>query len=158
MGDYYKDNLDIKDNSYINTCPGYCNEKLQCPTTLHNGKTRRLCWSENLCQIVKNPRQSGEECGNGGNCYTTNKGINETVSCHKECLGGCFQDKETGRQDRDQCFSCQNVYWKTADSNAHDCMRECPPGHFKYEKWRCITRDQCEDFYYTFNADTIASE
>ena len=71
-------------------------------------------------------------CGNGGNCYTTNKGINETVSCHKECLGGCFQDPETGRQgDLDQCFSCQNVYWKTADSNAHDCMPECPAGHFK---------------------------
>ena len=49
--DYYMNNLDIKDNSYINTCPGYCNEKLQCPTTSHNGKPRRLCWSENLCQI-----------------------------------------------------------------------------------------------------------
>merc|ERR1719391_1671574 len=84
-------NLDIKDNSYINTCPGYCNEKLQCPTTLHNGKPRRLCWSENLCQIVKTPkRESGEPlCGNGDNCYTTNKGINETVGCHKEshCAG-----------------------------------------------------------------------
>ena len=85
---------------------------------------------------VKTPkRESGEPlCGNGDNCYTTNKGINETVSCHKECLGGCFQDAETGRQGdphRDQCFSCQNVYWKTADSNAHDCMPECLPGHFK---------------------------
>ncbi|KAG8145206.1 hypothetical protein E2320_013572 [Naja naja] len=52
--------------------------------------------------------------------------------CHPECLGSC-----TAPHNSSACVACRNYY--------HDgtCVPTCPPNTYKFEGWRCITKENC---------------
>ncbi|ETE64538.1 Insulin-like growth factor 1 receptor, partial [Ophiophagus hannah] len=56
----------------------------------------------------------------------------ENECCHPECLGSC-----TAPHNSSACVACRNYY--------HDgtCVPTCPPNTYKFEGWRCITKENC---------------
>lgn len=52
--------------------------------------------------------------------------------CHPQCLGSCTVP------DNDRaCAACQHYYHEGR------CVEDCPLGTYKFEGWRCITKDFC---------------
>ncbi|KAH0620064.1 hypothetical protein JD844_014615 [Phrynosoma platyrhinos] len=52
--------------------------------------------------------------------------------CHPECLGSC-----TAPNNNTACVACRNYYHDGA------CVPTCPPNTYKFEGWRCITKENC---------------
>ncbi|KAL7980188.1 hypothetical protein Chor_001456 [Crotalus horridus] len=52
--------------------------------------------------------------------------------CHPECLGSC-----TAPNNSSACVACRNYH--------HDgtCVPTCPLNTYKFEGWRCITKENC---------------
>uniref|UniRef100_A0A8C9FAS8 receptor protein-tyrosine kinase n=1 Tax=Pavo cristatus TaxID=9049 RepID=A0A8C9FAS8_PAVCR len=52
--------------------------------------------------------------------------------CHPECLGSC-----TAPDNNTACVACRNYYYEGV------CMPTCPPNTYKFEGWRCVTKEFC---------------
>lgn len=56
----------------------------------------------------------------------------QSECCHAECLGSC-----TAPNNASACVGCRNYY------HAGTCVPTCPPNTYKFEGWRCITKENC---------------
>ncbi|KAF2980457.1 hypothetical protein EK904_008356 [Melospiza melodia maxima] len=56
--------------------------------------------------------------------------------CHSECLGDCTEPNDPTR-----CVACKNFY---LDGR---CVENCPPGHYRFEGWRCVTFSFCQELH-----------
>lgn len=52
--------------------------------------------------------------------------------CHPECLGSC-----TAPDNNTACVACRNYYYEGV------CLPTCPPNTYKFEGWRCVTKEFC---------------
>uniref|UniRef100_A0A452J778 Tyrosine-protein kinase receptor n=1 Tax=Gopherus agassizii TaxID=38772 RepID=A0A452J778_9SAUR len=52
--------------------------------------------------------------------------------CHPECLGSC-----TVPDNNTACVACRNYYYEGI------CVPTCPLNTYKFEGWRCVTKDFC---------------
>ncbi|XP_056317041.1 insulin-like growth factor 1b receptor [Danio aesculapii] len=89
-----------------------------CPGIMEDNSQCTRCWTSNHCQKVC--RCGQRACTDSGQC------------CHPQCLGSC----SVPDSDR-ACAACQNY------NHESRCVEDCPPGTYKFEGWRCITRDFC---------------
>uniref|UniRef100_A0A8C7DUU5 Tyrosine-protein kinase receptor n=1 Tax=Naja naja TaxID=35670 RepID=A0A8C7DUU5_NAJNA len=122
--------LDAVSNNYIignkspkecgDLCPGTAEEKPLCEKTSINNEYSFRCWTSNHCQ-----KTCPSSCGKHA-CTDQNE------CCHPECLGSC-----TAPHNSSACVACRNYY--------HDgtCVPTCPPNTYKFEGWRCITKENC---------------
>ncbi|XP_043101237.1 insulin-like growth factor 1b receptor isoform X2 [Puntigrus tetrazona] len=101
-------------------CPGIMEDNPLCIKTNFNSNDNYRCWTSNHCQKVC-PKWCGQRaCTDSGEC------------CHPQCLGSC----SVADNDR-ACAACQNYYHEGR------CVEDCPLGTYKFEGWRCITKDFC---------------
>lgn len=56
--------------------------------------------------------------------------------CHSECLGDCSEPNDPGK-----CVACRNFYLEGR------CVDSCPPGHYRFEGWRCVTFGFCQELH-----------
>uniref|UniRef100_A0A8D2P6H3 Tyrosine-protein kinase receptor n=1 Tax=Zosterops lateralis melanops TaxID=1220523 RepID=A0A8D2P6H3_ZOSLA len=105
-------------------CPGTVKGKSNCPPTVINGIFIERCWTHDRCQRVCPPACKSQGCTADGQC------------CHSECLGDC-----TEPNDPDKCVACRNFY---LDGR---CVDTCPPGHYRFEGWRCVTFAFCQELH-----------
>ncbi|XP_066061760.1 insulin receptor [Chamaea fasciata] len=105
-------------------CPGTVKGKSNCPPTVINGIFIERCWTHDRCQRVCPPACKSQGCTADGQC------------CHSECLGDC-----TEPNDPDKCVACRNFY---LDGR---CVDTCPPGHYRFEDWRCVTFGFCQELH-----------
>ncbi|XP_070619089.1 insulin-like growth factor 1 receptor isoform X3 [Erythrolamprus reginae] len=122
--------LDAVSNNYIvgnkqpkecgDLCPGTVEEKPLCEKTSINNEYSFRCWTSNHCQ-----KTCPSSCGKHA-CTDQNE------CCHPECLGSC-----TAPHNSSACVACRNYY--------HDgtCVPTCPPNTYKFEGWRCISKENC---------------
>ncbi|XP_026071989.1 insulin-like growth factor 1 receptor [Carassius auratus] len=101
-------------------CPGIMEDNPLCIKTNFNDNDNYRCWTSNHCQKVC-PKWCGQRaCTNSGEC------------CHPQCLGSCTVP------DNDRaCAACQHYYHEGR------CVEDCPSDTYKFEGWRCITKDLC---------------
>uniref|UniRef100_A0A8C1V2E8 Insulin-like growth factor 1 receptor n=1 Tax=Cyprinus carpio TaxID=7962 RepID=A0A8C1V2E8_CYPCA len=101
-------------------CPGIMEDNPLCVKTNFNSNDNYRCWTSNHCQKVC-PKGCGQRaCTDSGEC------------CHPQCLGSCTVP------DNDRaCAACQHYYHEGR------CVEDCPLGTYKFEGWRCITKDFC---------------
>ncbi|XP_059382831.1 insulin-like growth factor 1 receptor isoform X2 [Carassius carassius] len=101
-------------------CPGIMEDNPLCiKTNFYNNENYR-CWTSNHCQKVC-PKGCGQRaCTDSGEC------------CHPQCLGSCT----VPNSDR-ACAACLHYYHEGR------CVEDCPLGTYKFEGWRCITKDFC---------------
>ncbi|XP_064252832.1 insulin receptor [Passer domesticus] len=105
-------------------CPGTVKGKSNCPPTVINGIFIERCWTHDRCQRVCPPACKSQGCTADGQC------------CHSECLGDCTEPNDPGR-----CVACRNFY---LDGR---CVESCPPGHYRFEGWRCVTFAFCQELH-----------
>ncbi|XP_060116030.1 insulin-like growth factor 1 receptor [Heteronotia binoei] len=124
--------LDAASNNYIvgnkspkecgDLCPGTAEGNSRCKTTYINDEHSPRCWTSNHCQKIC-PNSCGKHaCTDQNEC------------CHPECLGSC-----TAPNNNTACVACRNYYHDGA------CVPTCPPNTYKFEGWRCITRETCKE-------------
>uniref|UniRef100_A0A4W3HNK7 Tyrosine-protein kinase receptor n=2 Tax=Callorhinchus milii TaxID=7868 RepID=A0A4W3HNK7_CALMI len=122
--------LDSVENNYLDrnkqpsecgdVCPGAMEDSPLCTKTSVNNQYNYRCWTANHCQKVC-PKECGKRaCTDQGEC------------CHEECLGSC-----TATHDNRACVACRNLY------HEGQCLATCPPGTYKFEGWRCVTKEFC---------------
>uniref|UniRef100_A0A671SGP0 Tyrosine-protein kinase receptor n=1 Tax=Sinocyclocheilus anshuiensis TaxID=1608454 RepID=A0A671SGP0_9TELE len=101
-------------------CPGIMEDNPLCIKMNFNSNDNYRCWTSNHCQKVC-PKWCGQRaCTDSGEC------------CHPQCLGSCTVP------DNDRtCAACQHYYHEGR------CVEDCPLGTYKFEGWRCITKDFC---------------
>ncbi|XP_052416335.1 insulin-like growth factor 1 receptor isoform X2 [Carassius gibelio] len=101
-------------------CPGIMEDNPLCIKTNFNSNENYRCWTSNHCQKVC-PKGCGQRaCTGSGEC------------CHPQCLGSCTVP------DSDRaCAACLHYYHEGR------CVEDCPLGTYKFEGWRCITKDFC---------------
>ncbi|XP_054858143.1 insulin-like growth factor 1 receptor [Eublepharis macularius] len=124
--------LDAASNNYIvgnkspkecgDLCPGTAEGNSRCKTTYINDEHSPRCWTSNHCQKI-----CPSSCGKNA-CTEQNE------CCHPECLGSC-----TAPNNNTVCVACRNYYHDGA------CVPTCPPNTYKFEGWRCITREACKE-------------
>lgn len=80
----------------------------------------------NLCHVINsfNPVVSVKtECPSSaeGKCYNLGAG-NQLMVCNPECLGGCYDETQSG------CYACDNVFWdfNRNGKKGSDCRSNCP--------------------------------
>uniref|UniRef100_A0A8C0Y432 Tyrosine-protein kinase receptor n=1 Tax=Cyprinus carpio carpio TaxID=630221 RepID=A0A8C0Y432_CYPCA len=101
-------------------CPGIMEDNPLCIKTNFNDNDNYRCWTSNHCQKVC-PKWCGQRaCTNSGEC------------CHPQCLGSC-----TVPDNDSACAACQHYYHEGR------CVEDCPSDTYKFEGWRCITKDLC---------------
>uniref|UniRef100_A0A8D2NIC1 Tyrosine-protein kinase receptor n=1 Tax=Zonotrichia albicollis TaxID=44394 RepID=A0A8D2NIC1_ZONAL len=105
-------------------CPGTVKGKSNCPPTVINGIFIERCWTHDRCQRVCPPACKSQGCTGDGQC------------CHSECLGDCTEPNDPTR-----CVACKNFY---LDGR---CVENCPPGHYRFEGWRCVTFSFCQELH-----------
>ncbi|CAH0562735.1 unnamed protein product [Brassicogethes aeneus] len=79
-----------------------------------------LCWNRQHCQKIC--PENCLSCNEKGEC------------CNSLCIGGCAPD------DVNACVACRN--YSMGFGNERKCMRDCPPGFYKY-LGRCVTFREC---------------
>ncbi|XP_071610349.1 insulin-like growth factor 1 receptor isoform X1 [Heliangelus exortis] len=122
--------LDAVSNNYIvgnkppkecgDLCPGTMEEKPLCEKTSINNEYNYRCWTTNHCQ-----KMCPSSCGKRA-CTDQNE------CCHPECLGSC-----TAPDNNTACVACRNYYYEGV------CLPTCPPNTYKFEGWRCVTKEFC---------------
>ncbi|NWU31822.1 INSR protein, partial [Dyaphorophyia castanea] len=105
-------------------CPGTVKGKSSCPPTVINGIFIERCWTHDRCQRVCPAACKSQGCTSDGQC------------CHSECLGDCTEPNDPG-----ECVACRNFY---LDGR---CVENCPPGHYRFEGWRCVTFGFCQELH-----------
>ncbi|XP_043934319.1 insulin-like growth factor 1 receptor [Protopterus annectens] len=122
--------LDAVYNNYIvgnklakecgDVCPGTMEENPLCEKTTINEDYNYRCWTGNHCQKVC-PNECGKRaCTDKKEC------------CHPECLGSCtMPDNDTA------CVACRHYFHEGR------CVPTCPSNTYKFEGWRCVTKDFC---------------
>ncbi|NWY74558.1 INSR protein, partial [Erithacus rubecula] len=105
-------------------CPGTVKGKSNCPPTVINGIFIERCWTHDRCQRVCPAACKSQGCTADGQC------------CHSECLGDCTAPNDAGR-----CIACRNLYLEGR------CVSSCPPGHYRFEGWRCVTFGFCQELH-----------
>ncbi|XP_065604897.1 insulin receptor [Cyrtonyx montezumae] len=105
-------------------CPGTVKGKSNCPPTVINGIFIERCWTHDRCQRVCPPACKSQGCTSDGQC------------CHSECLGDCTEPNNAER-----CVACRNFYLDGT------CVETCPPGHYRFEGWRCVTFGFCQELH-----------
>ncbi|MBN3310814.1 IGF1R factor, partial [Amia calva] len=101
-------------------CPGIMEDDPQCIKTNFNDNYNYRCWTSNHCQKVCPVECEKRACTETGEC------------CHPECLGGC-----TVPNNNSACAACTHY------NHEGRCVPDCPPDTYKFEGWRCVTRDFC---------------
>ncbi|KAL2089632.1 hypothetical protein ACEWY4_014320 [Coilia grayii] len=56
--------------------------------------------------------------------------------CHEQCLGGC---SEPGNASA--CIACRHLMHEGT------CVERCPPGHYTFKDWRCVSFRHCQDLH-----------
>lgn len=56
----------------------------------------------------------------------------DSKCCHPECLGSC-----TVPSNDTACMACLHYYHEGR------CVPNCPPDTYKFEGWRCVSKDFC---------------
>ncbi|TSS72685.1 Insulin-like growth factor 1 receptor [Bagarius yarrelli] len=74
----------------------------------------------------------GQACMDSGEC------------CHPQCLGSCT---EPGNDMA--CAACQHY------SHEGRCVPDCPPGTYRFEGWRCITKEVCAQVHLPSEVDFV---
>ncbi|CAG5896505.1 unnamed protein product [Menidia menidia] len=83
------------------------------------------CGMEPRCRIGMCPVQCKHRaCTKDGQC------------CHDQCLGGCLQAHSAGH-----CVACRGL------QHEGSCVERCPPNHFTYKDWRCVSFAFCQDLH-----------
>ncbi|XP_015271978.1 PREDICTED: insulin receptor-related protein [Gekko japonicus] len=102
-------------------CPGILDVEKPCVQTQTsiNGRMEYRCWTSSNCQKVC-PCKGGVACTGSGEC------------CHPECLGSC-----SAPRDHQACVTCRHFYFNGL------CLRSCPDRTYQYERWRCVTAEDC---------------
>ncbi|KAE8618313.1 hypothetical protein XENTR_v10009352 [Xenopus tropicalis] len=115
----------------VDLCPG-AREKMQiCEKSSINNEFADRCWSDEHCQ-----KACPGVCGK--RACTDNK-----ECCHPECLGSCMApDNDTA------CVACHHYFYEGR------CVPTCPPNTYKFEGWRCITREECAKMHIVVNSLT----
>lgn len=78
------------------------------------------------------PKCEGQACTESGEC------------CHPQCLGSCT---EAGNDMA--CAACQHY------SHEGRCVQDCPPGTYRFEGWRCITKEVCAQVHLPSEVDFV---
>ncbi|XP_058855196.1 insulin-like growth factor 1 receptor [Acipenser ruthenus] len=121
--------LDADYNNYISgnkqskecgdVCPGIMEDNPLCTKTNFNNNYNYRCWTSNHCQKV-----CPEEC--------EKRACMDSKCCHPECLGSC-----TVPSNDTACMACLHYYHEGR------CVPNCPPDTYKFEGWRCVSKDFC---------------
>uniref|UniRef100_H3ANU2 receptor protein-tyrosine kinase n=1 Tax=Latimeria chalumnae TaxID=7897 RepID=H3ANU2_LATCH len=56
--------------------------------------------------------------------------------CHSECLGSCYE-----ANNPQKCVACRHYQHITG------CVETCPPGYYRFEGWRCVAFDFCQELH-----------
>ncbi|XP_053320288.1 insulin receptor [Spea bombifrons] len=123
--------LDSVEDNYINlnkdskecgdVCPGTGKGTGKCPSTVVNGMFFERCWTPDHCQKVCPSDCKWHGCTADRKC------------CHSECLGGCSK-----ANDPSKCSACRHYLHEGV------CMETCPPGSYRFQGWRCVTFEYCQ--------------
>ncbi|KAG8454851.1 hypothetical protein GDO86_001174 [Hymenochirus boettgeri] len=105
-------------------CPGTVKGKSRCPRTVINGVFNERCWTQDHCQKVCPANCKGSGCMPDGQC------------CHAECLGSCRKPN-----DPSECITCRNIQYNGL------CMDACPRGSYRFQGWRCIDFNTCQELH-----------
>ncbi|XP_060779902.1 insulin-like growth factor 1a receptor isoform X1 [Neoarius graeffei] len=134
--------MDADFNNYISgnklskecgdVCPGIMEDNPQCFRTSFNNNYSYRCWTSSHCQKACPPKCEGQACTDSGEC------------CHKQCLGSCT---EAGNDMA--CAACQHY------SHEGRCVPDCPPGTYRFEGWRCITKEVCAQVHLPSEVDFV---
>ncbi|XP_062306973.1 insulin receptor-like [Osmerus eperlanus] len=126
--------LDSVEDNYImanknerecgDVCPGTVEGKSTCLQTTINGQFVYCCWNQHHCQKLCPHNCKNRVCTPQGQC------------CHEQCLGGCSQEANAS-----SCVSCRNL------QHGPSCVDACPPGHYVYKGWRCISHAFCHELH-----------
>lgn len=120
---YIIENKDDKEECG-DVCPGAMQGKSNCPATVINGNFIERCWTLEHCQRVCPAACKSQGCTPAGKC------------CHSECLGNCLEPN-----DPEKCVVCRNF-----NLNGK-CMETCPPNHYRFRGWRCVTFEYCQELH-----------
>ncbi|XP_041853686.1 insulin-like growth factor 1a receptor [Melanotaenia boesemani] len=102
-----------------NVCPGIMEDSPLCQRTSFNKNDDYRCWTSNQCQKVC-PDHCKLACTDKGEC------------CHSQCLGSCTEPNNDMT-----CSACLHYFHEGR------CVPDCPPDTYKFEGWRCITKELC---------------
>ncbi|KAI5098214.1 insulin-like growth factor 1 receptor precursor [Silurus meridionalis] len=116
----------------VDVCPGIMEENPQCFRTSFNGNYSYRCWTSSHCQKACLSKCEGQACTDSGEC------------CHPQCLGSCT---EAGNDMA--CAACQHY------SHEGRCVPDCPPGTYRFEGWRCITKEVCAQVHLPSEVDFV---
>uniref|UniRef100_A0A1A7WPP4 Tyrosine-protein kinase receptor n=1 Tax=Iconisemion striatum TaxID=60296 RepID=A0A1A7WPP4_9TELE len=126
--------MDAEFNNYIagnkqskecsDVCPGIMENSPLCRKTMFNNNYNYRCWNSNHCQ-----KECPEKCGRRA-CTA------EGECCHPQCLGSCTRPGSDAA-----CAACVHYFYE-----GH-CVADCPPGTYKFEGWRCISKDVCSQVH-----------
>ncbi|XP_041842350.1 insulin-like growth factor 1b receptor [Melanotaenia boesemani] len=122
--------MDAEFNNYIagnkqskecsDVCPGIMENNPLCRKTMFNNNYNYRCWNSNHCQKECPEKCGRRACTSDGEC------------CHPQCLGSCTVPGSDGA-----CAACVHYYYLGR------CVADCPQGTFRFEGWRCISKDLC---------------
>ncbi|XP_024864474.1 insulin-like growth factor 1b receptor [Kryptolebias marmoratus] len=122
--------MDAEFNNYIagnkqskecsDVCPGIIENNPLCRKTMFNNNYNYRCWNSDHCQKECPERCGRQACTAAGEC------------CHPQCLGSCTLPGSAAA-----CAACVHYYHEGR------CVADCPPGTYRFEGWRCISRDLC---------------
>ncbi|KAG7333206.1 hypothetical protein KOW79_003341 [Hemibagrus wyckioides] len=134
--------MDAEFNNYVagnklskecgDVCPGIMEDNPQCFRTSFNDIYSYRCWTSSHCQKVCPAKCEGQACMDSGEC------------CHPQCLGSCT---EAGNDMA--CAACQHY------SHEGRCVPDCPPGTYRFEGWRCITKEVCAQVHLPSEVDFV---
>ncbi|XP_064422051.1 insulin-like growth factor 1a receptor [Latimeria chalumnae] len=122
--------LDAVYNNYItgnkhpkecgDVCPGTIENNPLCNKTTINKEYSPRCWTASHCQKMCPSVCGKRACTEQKEC------------CHPECLGSCMAPN-----DDTACVACRHYFYDKR------CVSTCPPNTYKFEGWRCVTREFC---------------
>ncbi|XP_076004360.1 insulin receptor a [Genypterus blacodes] len=126
--------LDTVEDNYItankhdrecgDVCPGAALGKTTCQTTMINGHFSERCWTQKYCQRICPVHCKHRACTRDDQC------------CHDQCLGGCQKPDSSSH-----CVACRGLQHQTA------CVDRCPPNHYVFKGWRCVSFAFCQDLH-----------